>query len=608
MSARGRREGGRGAYYKARYGGGGRGRGRGGQDGHASDSAQYGFYKQLLGKYSHTAPNFILSVDHVQGDPYASPSKVRSIVPWAETGFPKEYHQSHIRRTALCDFVSRVAGSLIQAKHLDRNVGNANGGWSGPKGGAFSINMPGQEILPRTSALISGTDSIELRFTVSLPAAGRTILGEQAYKILAVNLVEIVKQSLLHVSLDQRKLQEHIASAEAQESLRLQLQDNGLLAFIANGSVLPRASGASQAPMTGHGLVSFKSPKELEVSLISVNGRSYTGMGIPRGVILLTGGGFHGKSTLLEALELGIYNHIPGDGREGVVTDPTAFKIRAEDGRNVSKTDISPFISKLPGGKGTTDFSTEDASGSTSMSANIQEALEAGCRTLLIDEDSSATNLLVRDARMQALIQNEPITPLISKARALFNERGASTVIVIGGLGDWLSVADCIIAMDSYVPRDITQQAKEISNQFPSSVNQDRAYGSIPKRRFRVDFEGLRTPYASRKKFITLKPEQRDAVDDPSRAESGIDVGSIDQIVEKGQSQMIATLLQRASRLTGAQALTLQEMLEGLEDVVGIEGGLPTSLVGGDLVAIRPLELGAALSRVRGLALRVDEA
>lgn len=547
-------------------------------------------------------------MDHVQGDPYAAPSKVRAIVPWSETRFPSEYCQSHIRRTALCDFVSRAAGSLISAKHLDRNVGNANGGWSGPKGGAFSINMPGQEILPRTSALISGNDSIELRFTVSLPAAGRTILGEQAYKILAVNLVDIVKQSLLHASLDQAKLRKHISSAEAQESVRLQLQGKGLLAFVANGAVLPRASGASQAPMSGKGLVAFKSPKELEVTLTSSNGITFTGMGISKGVTLLTGGGFHGKSTLLEALELGIYNHIPGDGREGVVTDPTAFKIRAEDGRSVSKTDISPFISTLPGGKDTKAFTTEDASGSTSMSANIQEALEAGCQTLLIDEDSSATNLLVRDARMQALIRNEPITPLISKARALYDERGVSTVIVIGGLGDWLSVADRIIAMDSYVPRDITQQAKEVSSQFPTSVNIDKTYGSIPKRAFRVDLEGLKSPFASRKKFITINSQVKDAVDDPSRAESGVDLGAIDQIVEKGQSQLIAVLLQRISGMTALGALTLQELLERLNDAVGIDESLPTSLVGGDLVAVRQLELAAALSRVRGLALRVDRA
>lgn len=308
-----------------------------------------------------------------------------------ETGFPAAYLEASIRRIALCDFVTRVAGSVIQAKHLDQNVGSSNGGWSGPKGGAFSICMPGQEVLPRTSAIVAGNESIELRFTVSLPAAGRTVLGRQAWQILGINLVEVVKKSLYHSQLDQKSLQRHVTSVERQQSLRDQLSDRKLIAFVANGSILPRSSGASQSPMTDASVVKFQSPKELEVTLSASDGTPFTGMGVGEGVTLLTGGGFHGKSTMLEALELGVYNHIPGDGREAVVTDQASVKIRAEDGRSVCRTNISPFISQLPGGKDTRAFSSEDASGSTSMAANIQEALEAGSRAILIDEDSSAT-------------------------------------------------------------------------------------------------------------------------------------------------------------------------------------------------------------------------
>ena len=335
---------------------------------------------------------------------------------WKETGLPDDYLQFEIRKTALCDFVTRVAADFIRAKHLDRNIGDANGGWSGPKGGSFNINAPGQEVLPRTSATINGTDTIELRFTTTLPAAGRTILGQQAWQILGVNLVELVKQSLLYANLDQNQLQQHVLFAERQYGLRQQLHGLGLISFIANGSILPRASGASAGPMESSKAVPFQSPKEAEVVLTCPDGTNVSGMGIARGITLLTGGGFHGKSTILEALELGVYDHIPGDGRELVVTEPTAVKIRAEDGRSVCKVDISPFISDLPGGKETIRFSTDDASGSTSMASNIQEALEAGSQTLLIDEDCSATNLLVRDQRMQLLIKKEPITPLISKA------------------------------------------------------------------------------------------------------------------------------------------------------------------------------------------------
>lgn len=550
----------------------------------------------------------MLSVDHVQSDAYAAPSRIRVIVPWAETGLPKEYLDSEIKRIALCDFVSRVAGSIIQAKHLDQNVGSSNGGWSGPKGGAFSFCMPGQEILPRTSAMISGSESIELRLAVSLPAAGRTVLGQQAFTILSTNLVALTKGSLFHSQLDQGRLAQHIQSAEDQHSLRLQLKQNGLTAFLANGSILPRASGASQKPMDSQTAVLFKSPKEFEVTLATASGRRFTGMGIPNGVTLLTGGGFHGKSVLLAALELGVYNHIPGDGREAVVTEPNSVKVRAEDGRVVSKTDISPFISKLPAGKDTTVFSTEDASGSTSMAANIQEALEVGCTSLLIDEDCSATNLLVRDNRMQALIRNEPITPLISKARSLYDERGVSTIIVIGGLGDWLAVADRVVLMDSYIPKDITSEAKKVVQEFPSVVTQDKTYGSIPKRVLKLDLRATRSPFAPRKGFISMNPQVKDAVDDPSKAESGIDLNWLDQMVEIGQSRLLAVLLQKIATKTEAKALTFDEILRLMEDMIGVDKSLPTSLSGGDLVSVRRFELAAALSRIRGMALRVDKA
>ncbi|KAF2211218.1 hypothetical protein CERZMDRAFT_98535 [Cercospora zeae-maydis SCOH1-5] len=634
-SGRGR-GGGRGAYYRALYGGA-RGRGGGSRNEHqhpsqasdgsnnagsgvvkdwqqlqsdlqSIDSQQYGAYKRLYGRYQHHSPGFVLSFDHIQGDAYASPSRVRSIVPWTETGFPSNYLDSDIRRVALCDFVSRVAASIIQSRHLNDNVKGTGGGWSGPKGGAFSICMPGQEILPRTSAILNRHESIELRFTVSLPAAGRTVLGQQAWRILGVNLVDVVKQALLLANLDAKKLAQHILSAEIQQSLRAQLRDRGLVSFIANGAILPRSSGAAQTPMKGAAVVPFASPKELETTLTASDGTVYHGMGVPRGITLLTGGGFHGKSTLLEAIELGIYNHVPGDGRETVVTDDCSVKIRAEDGRSVCKIDISPYISQLPGGKDTKAFTSEDASGSTSMAANIQEALEVGCKALLIDEDSSATNLLVRDRRMEALVRNEPITPLISKARALYDEHGVSTIIVIGGLGDWLSVADNIIAMDSYLPRYLNVEAQEVLRKYPTVVTQDSNYGSIPKRAFRVDLEGLRSPYASRKRFITMNSQSKDAVDDPSRAESGIDLSGLDQIVEIGQSRLIATVLQQIAHLTKGEALTMAELVERLDINVNIDVPMSSTLTGGDQVAARRFEVAAALCRLRGLALRVDRA
>ena len=123
-----------------------------------------------------------------------------------------------------------------------------------------------------------------------------------------------------------------------------------------------------------------------------------------------------------------------------------------------------------------------------------------------------------------------------------------STIIVIGGLGDWLSVSDAVIAMDSYVPRIITAEAKLVVEKYPSKVVEDANYGSIPDRSFRINFDGLRWPYAQRKGFITLKMQARNPVDNPAEAESGIDLGGLDQIVEVGQSRSIAALLENIAK------------------------------------------------------------
>lgn len=474
-------------------------------------------------------------------------------MPLEQTGFPSDYFRSEIRKVALCDFITRTAASIIRDKHLNRNVGGGNGGWSSPKGGAFNINAPGQEVLPRTSAIVSGEETIEMRFSVALPAAGRTVLGQEANQILALNLVELIKNTLLHGNLDEKKLALHISSVENQHHLRQQLSDHNLIAFVANGSILPRSSGASATPMVNSSVVPFQSPPELSVTMAQLDGVAVSGMGIPKGVTLLTGGGFHGKSTLLEALELGVYDHIPNDGRERIVTDPSAVKIRAEDGRPVSGADISPFISSLPGGKDPKSFSTDDASGSTSMAANIQEALEIGSKSLLIDEDSSATNLLVRDARMQALIQNEPITPLVSKVRALYKQHGVSTIMVVGGLGDWLSVADNVIAMDYYVPRLITSKVQAVLKQFPSEVGQDTKYGSLPQRNVQVRVDGEISPYTASRSHINIKPHVKNPVNDPSQAPQGINLQFMDQVVEIGQARMIAASIQHLVKETAGQ-------------------------------------------------------
>ncbi|KAI9708481.1 MAG: hypothetical protein M1820_003942 [Bogoriella megaspora] len=561
-----------------------------------------GAYNRLRGQFLHPTLGFSLSVDHIQGDAYAPPSRVRTIIGLDAAGIPAVLTSERIRRVAFGDYLTRNVAKLIEGRHLDRN---AKGTWSGPKGGAFRINAPGQQVIDRNSCVIKPDEStIELRFTVSLPAKGRTILGKLASNILTDAVPGLVQRILIFSNLNLQDVEHHVQSVEDQDYMRSQLAENGLVAFVANGSILPRAGGPFGRPMTGSKVIPFQIDPANQMTLQRKHRGAVTGLGIPVGVTVLTGGGFHGKSTLLEALELGIYNHIPGDGREAVVSDPTAVKIRAEDSRSITQTDISPFITNLPGSQDTHRFTTADASGSTSMAANIQEALEVGCRTLLIDEDTSATNLLVRDERMQALIRNEPITPMVSKVEALKNEHGVSTIIVVGGLGDWLSVADNVIVMDLYRPSIQTDEAKSVSQQHPSKIQVLEHYGQLPSHIARVpsSVSQSKGPMVKRKDFIIVpglnQPELRTATD----AEPGIDLSGIDQLVETGQTRLLAAILSHLA--SSEQPISFREIAKDLETALaerGLASANPHSPVAGEWVAVRGLEMAAMLCRIRGL-------
>ena len=426
------------------------------------DRRGYPAYKDTRGTYQF--PNYILSIDHVQGDPFAAPSRLSILVKGRAAGFPPELYDRPHRRIALQDQLTRRFGAAAE-----RFSFQAKG--SG-QSGLIAVSRCGQEVLERTACRLDPkSGDVLMRFQVGFPANGRTVNAGELGKILFDFLPKCAEQALFYQNIDRERLRAAVDLAEDQHCVREQLPGLGLCAFVANGSVLPRASGVSSKPM-GDG-VKFVSPKELEVTLDLPRGRRITGMGIRRGVTLIVGGGYHGKSTLLGALELGVYDHIAGDGREYVITDPTAVKIRAEDGRSIRKTDISLFISDLPNGKDTAAFETEDASGSTSQAANVIESIEAGTSLLLIDEDTSATNFMVRDELMQRVIRRdmEPITPFIERVRELYEEYGVSTILVAGSSGAYFHVADTVIQMDRYVPRDITALAKAEAGNFPIRVD-----------------------------------------------------------------------------------------------------------------------------------------
>lgn len=420
------------------------------------DHRSYPAYKDLQGGYEF--PFYQLFIDHVQGDPFAAPSKLHLFVPHKNSHFPKEYYGTIPRRIALQDYLTRL---------FHKNISSAARAKGSGKSGLLSVSRCGQEILERSACQIT-SDGILLRFEAGFPAAGRTVLSSELEKMLFQIVPDCARQSLIYSNLSDRELHSAITLADDQEYLRECLIKNHLAAFVANGSILPRESGASSRPMKN--AIPFQSPKSLELTFSLPSGKKISGMGIPDGITLIAGGGYHGKSTLLKALELGVYNHIRGDGREYVITRNDAVKLRAEDGRAVLHTDISPFINHLPNNISTTDFSTEDASGSTSQAAAMTEAIESGSRLLLIDEDTSATNFMVRDFLMQAVISRdkEPITPFVERIRPLYEQNQVSTILVAGSSGSYFYCADTILEMNCYQIHDITEKVRNICREYPS--------------------------------------------------------------------------------------------------------------------------------------------
>ncbi|MDY6916717.1 MAG: ABC-ATPase domain-containing protein [Chloroflexota bacterium] len=536
-------------------------------------------------------PGFELIVDHVQGDPFAAPSRCRIQVPQQVAGFPAEAYSTPSRNIAMRDFLVRAFAQET------RRVSERRG--SGKSGQVF-VDLPGQEMLERSGCQVN-RDYVELRFFVGLPAAGRRILGYEAEEMLADGLPLTVQAALMFRNVDATALWRHVKTGEDTDALRDALKGLGLVAFIADGSTLPRRSGVDDRPMER--AVPFQSPEALRVEVELPNAGKVSGMGIPRGVTLIVGGGFHGKSTLLRGLERGVYNHIPRDGRELVVADPTAVKIRAEDGRSVVGVDISPFIDQLPGGVDTRGFTTENASGSTSQGANIAEALEAGSDLLLVDEDTSATNFMIRDRRMQALVEkrHEPITPFVDQVRRLYRDHGVSTVLVMGGSGDYFDVADTVVAMVEYVPQEVGAEARAIAAKYPTERVLEGAehFGAIPSR---IPVSESMDPRKGRREVHLKARGTRTLL----YGREEIELSHVEQIVEDGQVKAIGYAMAHARQRYMDGATPLRDVLERVEADVRRGGldGISSMPYPPDLVAFRPQELAAAMNRLRSLRVK----
>lgn len=544
------------------------------------DGRGYKAYKQLKGSYDFEP--FRLNIDHVQGDPFAQPSRISISIAPNSHAIPATCWQTRGRKTALEDFLARALATAIK-QHVKGRRGTGHSG-------KIEIATSGQQVLRRNAVQVDDLQ-IEARLLFALPGSGRSILGKEAATMFFDELPKLLQQGLNWSDQSVQKMQQQIEQVEDQEHLRGQLDTLNAVAFVANGSLLPRASGIDDRPLIDG--IPFRAPSTLEHSLQLPNQGTVSGMVIPRGVTLIVGGGFHGKSTLLQALERGIYNHLPGDGRELIVTTPQAVKIRAEDHRAVNSVDISPFIGTLPGNRSTECFSTDNASGSTSQAANIIEALECGCDCLLIDEDTSATNFMIRDTRMQQLVPDtsEPITPLLHRVRELYEQDGVSTVLVMGGSGDYLAVADTVIMLDNYLPSDVTPQAKQLAGAAPTS-NNHRPLRPQKKRKINLQTG----PLPGQRETKILIREQRLLEYGRKR----IDLSNVEQLLDAGQTEAIGRLLLWCQQQTPQQQDNLLANLRQAVELVEQEGlDLLLPWKAGHLAMPRLYELAAAANRLR---------
>ena len=570
------------------------------------DGRPFPAYRDLSGAYDFG--DFRLHVDHVQADPYAAPSRLRVLIPAAGSGLVPDDWRDTARRVAVEDWLlRRLASALGRATDGAAGAGppGAEGVADGPPAGHLHVLMPGQQVLDR-SAVAVRAGAVELRLTCDLPADRRSVLGRRAAAVIDIALPAAVLAMPPRGAADRASLAAHIALVEDQEALRAELASRGWVAFLADGSILPRRSGSSDLPLGHREAVRLLAPESLAATVRLPHRGEVRGLPVPSGVTLVVGGAYHGKSTLLRAIERGIYNHVAGDGRELCVSDPRAVSVAADDGRPVAGVDIAAFVRTLPGGRDTKRFRTTAASGSTSQAAALCEALEMGARCLLLDEDRSAANFMSRDARMRALVPDDedPVVPFVERIHWLYRGRGVSTVLALGGAGTFLDVADRVIRMRNYQPLDVTADAAAVAARLPvAPAGAPAPAPAAPPRALAPEpFLAVAGPGGR----VRARPRGRDGI---AVGDAHVDLSHLTQVADEAQLRALADMLPRAAAYADGSR-TLPEVVAEVErdiDRLGLEVLSPwPGQCPGDYARPRGMELAAAINRVPGLRLQGD--
>ena len=535
----------------------------------------YKTYQQLKNIYQY--PTYTLHLDYIQKDPYAKPSKAHITIKQDTHKIPEKLYNTPPRKTALETIITqKFHQETLKHKYNHK--------------AKITIPHNNQEILIRNNIEIT-KEKLTIYFNIGLPANGRRINSQEAQKLLNSILPQIIKNTCNYQKYDKEYLLKTVITNEDATYIRNNLKQKKIVTFIANNSILPRKTGNNDKPLKT--AKPFKTPETLKQEYITNNNTKIIGMGIPEGITIIIGGGYHGKTTLLESIQNGVYNHIYQDGREYTITDKTATKIKAENGRNIEKVNINSFISNTPNNINTKQFTTNNASGSTSQATNLIEAIEAGSKLILIDEDTSATNFMIQDPLMQEIIttQKEPITPLTDQIQNI-KKQNISIIIVTGGTSQYLKYADTIIQMDNYQAQDITQKVKKIL------TKKKQNYKPIEKKleyTTRKPAKNCINPYKGRKK-VTKNKELNTIL----FGTEIIDIKDIEQLICHDQAQTISIILDYITKYIDSKT-SIKEIILQVDKDIQEKGLNILSKNNHSLVYVRPIDIAAAINRIRSL-------
>ena len=566
------------------------------------ENAPYHKIQSLRGRFQF--PHYTFQFLRIQGSPGANPASIANLsIPIKASGLPEQSLATSFAQLALADFLIRRFNQGI-VKFVQQNRGKDGSG-------SFHTIELSQKMLQRDCVLFS-KNSIELRFIFSLPAngsGGRQFDAKQTWLMFEQELSPLVDFTFFYhgySEASQNLLNKFLAVQKNRQAIKHYMKKNGLCVFISNGALLPRLSGIDDKPDLAEKIEKFQSPKTLLVEIPLHENSTIKGMGIKQGITCITGGGYHGKSTLLQAILAGVYAHIPGDGREYIVTRDDAVFTRAEEGRSIRQVNISPFIRQLPNGKKTENFSTDNASGSTSQAASIVEAIELQSHLLLFDEDSCATNFLYRDELIKKILdkKNEPIKPLYTCIRSLWKQHKISMIFVVGGLGSFLQKADTCLLMDNYQCKDITGKARKSLGEI---IEEDQDHLIFSSNR-PLSSQNFDPSYTNQRLKKTIPIRIKDLRNAPRQLEYGMDLINLEalpQIAEAPQMRSIGYCLLTIKQQmcdNSNKPQTIYDWLQWLTKKLDQEG-LPCLQTTYPGLSSRPrlYEIAAAINRIRSL-------